>query len=406
MAQVDKWECRLDSAGRRRYYLNDKFVPAKNVPTNVLNKIDCGALKAKSHTKKIPVKKEVPKRILTNSYIDLLPLELIKLLMLYFNGKELQNICEVETLKRICDDDEFWHKLVLTQFTSHPRAKPETKSWKGWRDFYIQLDKLIPHNKSLGTQIGVALAYDFNKFVERAINDITDPELLYAILIDIYFGDQPDFEVIKKLVIDKKVDWPNMYAKGKSLGTHNWISLLDKYDINLQTNRLPIHSNYPVEIVDYLLSLMPDDYPYYNSVIQYIMNVALPNENIQVVQYILANYPDVVFDFEVLTYTHPKDSEKFINMLKILKAHGLDLSIDNNVLLKNAIWKNHIQVVKFLHEQGVDIHAQDDIALSEAAFYGHLDIVKYLIEHGADIHADNDRALRSALDRLTFGQRA
>src|SRR5581483_3975859 len=162
----DKWECRLDSAGRRRYYLNDKLVAARNVPENILNKIDCIPAKEKSPAKKVPVKKEVPKRILTNSYIDLLPLELIQLLMLYFNGRELQNICDVETLKRICDDDEFWHKLVLTQLTSRPRAKPEGKTWKGWRDYYIQLDKLIPRNKIIDRQIGIALRYDLDKLIE------------------------------------------------------------------------------------------------------------------------------------------------------------------------------------------------------------------------------------------------
>jgi ankyrin repeat protein len=40
----------------------------------------------------------------------------------------------------------------------------------------------------------------------------------------------------------------------------------------------------------------------------------------------------------------------------------------------------------------------DDLALRYASEKGHIETVKLLLDHGADVHVDNDRALRCASD--------
>ena len=411
MAQsADNWECRLDTAGRRRYYLNDKFVPAKAVPVDILGKLEC-TVGAKSPSKKMPSKTpskreipKVPQQIRTyKSYIDILPLDLVRSLMSYFTGKQLQKLCDVESLRRVCEDDEFWHKLVLTHLTSKPDAKVHGKKWKGWREFYIKTDKLIDHKKPIEKQIAALINNNLTKLIASYIGDITDPELLYAILVETYRFVDPDFAVIKKLIIDKKVNWPDMYQRGKKTGVWRWESLSNKYDLYLPTQTIPAHGNYPVEIAEYLLSFMPNNYPYRREILQELMKEAIVQENAPLVQYILDTYIDVAFDFSAVeSLVYHRKSDKIIQVLKVLKDHGVNLHANNDELLVNAAFYNNLDIIKYLTEQGADIHTENESLLRTAAQRGHLDIVKYLVEHGADIHVDDDAPLAIAVNRLTY----
>lgn len=407
MSKNDKWECRLDAAGRRRYYLNDKVVAARNVPESILSTIQCpeGAktISKKTPPKKAVPKKEVPKRfsgqIIFKSYLDLVPLELLKLLMLYFSGKDLNKICDVDALKSICGNDEFWHRLVVTQFVTNPRVKEEGKKWTGWRDYYIQLHKEVDRNISADKQVAKALLLGLDKLVMRYIDEVTDPELLYAVLVMMFRRGEPaNFDFIKYLIENKKVDWPKMYQQGIN---SVWNKLNDTYHLYMSRRAIPIRGSYPVEVVKYLLDRMPEDYLYKQEILQRILDDAIYELDMPLVDYLLKTYHDVPFNFIKIRYAlFRRKPEDALAMIKLLKKYGLDVTDED--LMYTAVRYNSLPVLKYLHEQGVNIRASNDAALILAAQGGHLDIVDYLVKHGADIHVDNDAPLRNALLPLTY----
>lgn len=123
------------------------------------------------------------------------------------------------------------------------------------------------------------------------------------------------------------------------------------------------------------------------------------------------------------------ESCKFNNVLitKYLVDLGADISVDNDVALRNACRYGHLEIVKYLVENGAnihsiyynealinscrhgylnlvkyliengaDIHVEDNYALFVASYHGHLEVVKYLVENGADVHAKDNLALRYA----------
>ena len=75
------------------------------------------------------------------------------------------------------------------------------------------------------------------------------------------------------------------------------------------------------------------------------------------------------------------------------ESRDIDVTADDNYLIKWASEKRHLPLVKLLIERGADIHAEDDISLRKACFFGYIDIVKYLIEKGANVNADRGYVL-------------
>ena len=346
----ENWECRLDAAGRRRYYLNDKFVPAKAVPANILGKLDCTAgmkspskkspakktIVSKKESLKSPVKREslkIPSGHEYKSYIDLLPGDLLRALIPYFTRKNLKKICEADSLQRVCKDDEFWHKLVLTRFTADPKAKPEGKLWKGWYHFYTEILKRLERAKTIYRQITYCLNSNLEQLIGSYVDDITDPELLYYILVTLYRWRGFNFDVIKKLITDKKVNWPVMYQHGRNY-QHVWESLNDKYHVYLNTKESPLHGNYPLEAIEYLMSFVPPNYPYLQELLQSLLNGAIRARNLPVINYIFDTYPKIPFDFDELRWPYSlARSDEAIQILELLKNHGANLRIADDVII-------------------------------------------------------------------------
>jgi len=78
--------------------------------------------------------------------------------------------------------------------------------------------------------------------------------------------------------------------------------------------------------------------------------------------------------------------------------NGADVHAEDDVSLREASERGHLEVVKVLLENGADVHAEEDLALQGASERGHLEVVKVLLENGADVHAYNDSAIRRALE--------
>ncbi len=91
--------------------------------------------------------------------------------------------------------------------------------------------------------------------------------------------------------------------------------------------------------------------------------------------------------------------EGSVKGVSMMLFKGADIPAENDLALKWASERGHLEIVKYLAEHGANVHAENDDALRWASANGHLDVVRYLMEKGADVHADNDDALRWASER-------
>lgn len=78
-------------------------------------------------------------------------------------------------------------------------------------------------------------------------------------------------------------------------------------------------------------------------------------------------------------------------LIKGAYLHGL-----NDLALRFAANKGHLDIVKLFVDLGADVNAKDGEVLGTAANMGRLETVKFLISQGADIHMGNEKALRMA----------
>ena len=74
---------------------------------------------------------------------------------------------------------------------------------------------------------------------------------------------------------------------------------------------------------------------------------------------------------------------------------GADIHCENDRALKISCTEGFLDIVKYLIEHGVDINSENGLIC--ASYYGHFHIVKYLVEQGADVHLDDDNALWCSL---------
>src|SRR5581483_6312451 len=89
----DEWTVKTDSAGRKRYYKNDCFMSLSAVPNDVYER-----LKNESVVK-FPIVQEY-------SYFDALPLDLKKLLMLYFSVHNIRKLCDLPMFSAIYNNED------------------------------------------------------------------------------------------------------------------------------------------------------------------------------------------------------------------------------------------------------------------------------------------------------------
>jgi len=86
----------------------------------------------------------------------------------------------------------------------------------------------------------------------------------------------------------------------------------------------------------------------------------------------------------------------YLDAVKWLVAHGMDVTAENNYALKRASGNGHLEVVKYLIANGADVRANDNYALIRSIENGHLEVVKWLVSQGADVTANNNYALKRA----------
>jgi ankyrin repeat protein len=86
-----------------------------------------------------------------------------------------------------------------------------------------------------------------------------------------------------------------------------------------------------------------------------------------------------------------------VEILKSLKGAGIDLTADDNKLLRDAAKEGQNNAVSYLIKCGADIHIYDDYPLRIATKQGHILLTKILLEAGADLSGKNHSAMKQAV---------
>lgn len=89
-----------------------------------------------------------------------------------------------------------------------------------------------------------------------------------------------------------------------------------------------------------------------------------------------------------------------LDILKLIADKGINLRINNEILLTNAIQRGQSETVKFLVDQGCDINTNMEDNLTNAIKYGPLDIIKYLLQNGTNIDIDEVLLLVAETDQI------
>lgn len=76
----------------------------------------------------------------------------------------------------------------------------------------------------------------------------------------------------------------------------------------------------------------------------------------------------------------------YAGILKVLVKEGAFVSIFNDIALRNAASRGHLEAVRILLEAGADFRANDREALQQAADNGHLEVFKLIREHGRRLY--------------------
>ncbi|BCS82549.1 putative ankyrin repeat protein [Cotonvirus japonicus] len=91
-----------------------------------------------------------------------------------------------------------------------------------------------------------------------------------------------------------------------------------------------------------------------------------------------------------------------LDKVKYLVENGADINFDRGLAIKNASSNGFLSIVQYLVKNGANIHADNDCAVRHALTNEHLDLAKYLVSVGANIHAVDNYALRWASRRGHF----
>jgi len=124
---------------------------------------------------------------------------------------------------------------------------------------------------------------------------------------------------------------------------------------------------------------------------------AAANGQLEVLKFLYDNGIEIVLNQNIVMMTTAEKGH--LNTLQYLhEQQNFDLFVADNNIMRSAICGGQLDVIKYLQEQGVDFSGCK-YAVAEAAARGHLDTIKYLYQNGVDITANNNAALQMAIAR-------
>jgi ankyrin repeat protein len=148
-----------------------------------------------------------------------------------------------------------------------------------------------------------------------------------------------------------------------------------------------------IEIVEYLVS-QGADINIKDGSGETPLQIAIHEGKLELIKFFLSKKADVnMKDYFNETSLHEAVNKGEIEIVKLIVAHGADLNAKNNLKetpLFYAVKNNYSDIAKYLISKGSEVNTKDlggRSPLHEAAYQGDLDIVKYLISKGARVNA-------------------
>lgn len=385
-----QWTYKLDKAGRKNYYKDGKRIVVRDVPVVVMNK----------------VRSQTVKHVQSNeTYLDTLPADLKRSLLLYVRPCILRRLKNSTTFKAICDDETYWYNVILDNFTTNPQVKIKSSNFRKWIEYYISYRTITALKKPIHEIIKNAVHCNLGKVITQYIDKVTDPEFLYYILVNMADYGTENLSLLKYIIEDRKIDWPSMYTHGRQTyaNLYQWGSLENKYKVHLGLHANPV-SGQSLEVTKYLLKYLPNTHIYYQSIMNNMFSHVLYKGNIEIVQFLIDLYNG--FDLNDALVHRALYCQNNIDMAKFLIGKGANPHWNNDMVLFTAAKYGDLPFIKFLESIGFDLRTQNDQALLSAAgnYASRTEIISYLLSKGADINTQNSLALKQALNSfIGFG---
>lgn len=375
-----QWQLKIKN-GRKYYYRNDKRVPVREVPSVVLNKM---------RTKKVEY---VP---VAATYLEALPRDLIRSLVLYMPTADLKRLKDTNTFKAVCQDESFWYQVIINNFTTRPKVNDKHGNFKSWLNAYFTY-KSIANKKELSDMIDSACAYNLGKLIHQHIDKITDPELFYYILVRLLNFGNENLDLVKYIIEEKRVDWPTMYQQGRQTYMHNkWESLENKYKLYLHTKYVCGPND--LNLFIYIVKNLPTSNIFHDELIRNFAYYAIYKDNIEIMDYMLKNYQIINLHDALTSAVHNQK----LNMVKFLVEKGASFHPNANQLMIDIVHSCDLKLLKYVESLGFDPRFQDDKLFIEACnnYWGDVTIIRYLLTKGANINAQNNMALKKTLSNM------
>src|SRR5581483_11110413 len=159
------------------------------------------------------------------SYFDALPLDLKKLLMLYFSVHNIRKLCDLPMFSAIYNNEDFWYKLFLEHFTSRPKINTNSPSFRGWRSIYLYFTNMF--NKDISNEELILRAFNANgncmeKKIVVYIKDVKDIYFVYYVIMRLIDIGDFTFPIVKAIMEEKHLDWVSIYQYGREHYDDMW----------------------------------------------------------------------------------------------------------------------------------------------------------------------------------------
>ena len=131
-----------------------------------------------------------------------------------------------------------------------------------------------------------------------------------------------------------------------------------------------------------------------------LLKIAIVNNSHNVLWYLLQNGVEATAEnnIAIRLAIHPRIIEELLK-------HGADATADDNYPICHLAQDDKccVKSIQMLIEHGADIHARNEYPLRAASYRRDYELMEYLIKNGANVHADNDFCLRAtSIDRRCF----
>ena len=347
----ETWTVKTDAAGRKRYYKNDCFMSVSAVPEDIYER-----LKTENHIR-CPVNK-------TLTYFDAIPMDLKKLLMLYFSVHNIKKLCDIPTFAPIYDNDDFWYKLFSDHFTSKHKINTSSHSFRGWRSIYLYFTNMFNREEDiekLTLQAFNANGNCMDRKIAIYVKDLKNIYFLYYVMLRLIEVGEHTFPIVKSIIEERHLDWISIYQYARE-HTDDALSFARKYNINFSRDEMPITGK-SLDQMQYFLKFLSPEHHYYGKILNSAFKKCLFHINMTALEYLLKEYPKSAFNLNKrLLDTKVNNKHSRVEIMKFLIENGANPHINDDELIIRMALDNDVISLRFLVKQGLNPQARNNEA--------------------------------------------